>query len=373
MKKIGIITFHSAENSGAALQCVALFKIFQVYGGDPFIIDYQPQYIRDQYKLFINPFIVHTSTGIRLRPIRTMLAYIKQDVLFYRKCIRKVKFANFRNKWMCLSKRYNTYEELCSDAPIADVYVAGSDQIWNKRLTGGHLDPAYFLRFGSDDIGKYGYAISIGSDPAKNSESILSMASCFDVISFREKSVYDYFFSLDTNNKMIHCVDPTLLLSSSEWKSYIHLTSIHQPYILVYALEKNDDFQTIVDNLISKKPDVKVVDISQCNLYLNNVKRMPGFSPSEFLGLINNAEYIITNSFHCTVFSILFHKVFTVIPHKKSNQRIVDLLSNVGLTYRIYDGLEPIHTDNNIDWDNVDQKIDDIKQESVSYIKHILE
>lgn len=374
MKKVGIITFHSAENSGAALQCIALCNAISLYGKDAeaFVIDYQPSYIKKQYKLFINPFLVLKSNGTIGEKTKSFLAYSFQDILFYKKLKRKLKFCKFRKERMILSKQYNSYEDLVNSPPIADIYIAGSDQIWNKDLTGGQYDPAYFLCFGNNNIRKYSYAISIGKNPEIVGDEILHINKDIDVISFREKSVYEYYKSLNNGINVTNSIDPTLLLNKNSWEKIIKRRIIKQKYILVYGLEKNDLFKSAVNNCINLDENIKIIDISQCNLYINKSKCIKGFSPDEFLNYIFYADYVITNSFHCTVFSTIFHKNFYVIPHTKSNNRISDLLENVGLSHRLY------NTNNQLsiikdDWNIVDCKIEKLRSDSINYLKHIIE
>lgn len=372
MKKIGVITFHSAENSGAALQCVALQIALKNVGVDPFVIDYQPNYIRNQYKVLMNPFAeARKRANAGKLDYRAVLAFTLQDLRFMRKLTRKLKFNKFRKKYMKLSRRYNTYEELVSEPPIADAYIAGSDQIWNTKLTGGTYEPAYFLQFGNAKIDKFTYAISVGHDLSiEDVNAIANLGKDISIVSFREMSVTSRFISQFDSEKYVQNIDPTLLISKSDWQKISTAPKYDKPYILVYALEKSDAFSNIIRDIENYR-DYCVIDISQCNLNLyHSVKRRAGFSPDEFLGYIDNADIVITNSFHCTVFSILFHKKFITVPHTRSNGRIFDLLKSVGLENHLYD-LDKLGFIDSTDWNLVDSKVNQYRSASLKYLEKI--
>lgn len=369
MKKVDIITFHSAENSGAALQCLALQETLKKMGADVKIINYQPDYLEEQYKIIINPF----KYADRENYIKSFVAYMLQNIRFIRKLKRKNKFEKFRGKYFKLTKKYTSIEELRNNPPEADIYICGSDQIWNPALTGGDFDPAYFLQFGSKKTHKYSYAVSIGKELYdKEIKEICDLASELIAFSFRESSVYSGFNSAYHEKKIYHSVDPTLLLDNKDWEKYIRKDSVNSRYILVYALEKNELFQKEIEFIKLYDPQLLIMDISQCNLNIRgNVKRIMGFSPDEFLSYIYNAEYIITNSFHCTVFSIIFSKRFVTIKHSRSNTRLVDLLTRLDIENRFYaDESETIFT--SLDKNDIQIKIKKFREESIEYLEQIL-
>lgn len=373
MKKIGVITFHSAENSGAVLQCIALQKAIKKLGGDPYVIDYQPEYVRNQYKIIINPFFEASkkrASGINY--FKSLLAYTLQDIRFMRKLSRKIKFKNFRSKYIKMSGLYKSIEALRMNPPEADVYIAGSDQIWNRQLTGGSFDPAFFLDFGDERVEKYTYAVSTGEVSDDEVERINNASTYFNMVSFRESSIFDEFFSKYKMNKYLQSVDPTLLMDSNDWGDFVDKSKPLKKYILVYALEKNDAFNNIIQ-LLNGGTEYEIIDISQCNIKLqySKIKRMD-FAPNDFLSYIYNAEIILTNSFHCTVFSIIFHKKFIVVPHKKSNTRISDLLLKLKLEEHFYNGtIDSLYK--NIDWKKVDDRIKKYRADSITYLKKIIE
>lgn len=373
MKKIGVITFHSAENSGAALQCIALQKAIEKIGGDPYVIDYQPDFIKKQYRIIINPFFEAKKKDVnRKQYLKSVLAYTLQNIHFNRKLSRKKKFKQFRDMNMRLSDRYSTLDELRQNPPNADIYIAGSDQIWNSSLTGGELDPAFFLTFGDSEVQRFTYAISVGKKLTKEEmKRIYEAAYLIDVISFREKINFNQFNGEYRTKIIRQSVDPTLLINKEDWCNLVRKNINKEPYILVYALEKNDAFKNIIKK-IREETGYSVIDISQCNLHLKKIQeRKMDFAPDEFLTYIYNSSLVITNSFHCTVFSIIFHKDFITVPHKKSNERLSDLLNNLKLEDHFYNK-ETSFMLKTVNWELVDNNIDSYRLDSIEYLKSII-
>lgn len=368
MIEVGIITFHSAENSGAALQCFALQETLKKLGADTHIINYQPSYIRDQYRIFVNPLKKIKNE----QKIKSFIAYSVQNLFLLRRLIRKWKFKAFRKKYFNLTRAYLSLNELIKDPPKADIYICGSDQIWNPTLTGGDFDPAYFLQFGPSQVRRYSYAVSVGKELSEPElEKIYETARTFDGISFRESSVKDKFSEYFQKYKFDVCIDPTLLLDASDWERIIvSEKGRKRKYILVYALERNEAFQQIIDFVKENLGDLDVIDISQCNLKLKKyAKRQLHISPNEFLSYIHDAEFVITNSFHCTVFSVIFKRNFYTIQHSKSNSRLRDFLSNVKLSDRIYEG---IAMDLVVEYDSVDTVLKEYKDSSMQFLEGLI-
>lgn len=367
MKKIKIITFHSAENAGASLQCYALQEMLKRMGCDVQIIDYQPLYLKEQYKIFINPFKHAKKENF----LKSFLAFLFQNIYFVRRLKRKKKYKKFREQYLTLTREYTNVEELRNSPPIADVYICGSDQIWNTNLTGGKFDPAYFLDFGSAEVKRFSYAVSIGKKLLPNEiDAIIDLTNGFKGISFRENSTKDIFLPHVPNEKIFSCVDPTLLLNAKDWEDCMPSRNLkNNEYILVYGLEPDERFQLILDMVKEKFSNVNVMDISQCNLKLKNkTQRKFDFSPNEFLSFIHDAEFVITNSFHCTVFSVIFQKNFYTIPHSKSSNRMRDFLENFKLSNRLYKGQD-------LQWivryDDLDDLIMKYRKKSIQYLRLI--
>lgn len=367
MKNIKIITFHSAENAGASLQCFALQESLKKLGCNVQIIDYQPQYMKDQYRIFVNPFKHVKKNNF----IKSFLAFSFQNIFFIKKIKRKVKYKKFREHFLSLTRKYISYEELQNDPPNGDIYICGSDQIWNPDLTGGLFDPAYFLDFGAPEIKRYSYAVSVGKTLSPyEMHLIVRFTKEFSGISFREKSVKEKFSNLIINERVCTCIDPTLLIDKKDWEDIlVSQKGYKYKYILIYGLGPNKNFQKVLDLAIEKFPDSIVLDLSQYNLKLKGkIHRKFDFSPDEFITLIHNAEFIITNSFHCTVFSVIFQKNFYTLPHLRSSSRMIDFLDNFGLNSRMYNGQEMQW---GVVYEGFDKLISRYKNESFQYLKLI--
>ena len=372
MKKIGVITFHSAENSGAVLQCWALQTALKKLGAAPFVIDYQPDYARKQYQVLLNPFVEAGQRGVKgWRYVRSVLAFTIQDILFYRKLSRQFRFKRFRRKNLDISPCYDSYRQLAESPPEADVYLAGSDQIWNPFLTGGDYDPAFFLRFGSAP--KYTYAVSVGKEPDETDvRQIQTLAKDISTISLREQEACERLAPALGPERVARHLDPTLLLTGEDWMPMVRPPHVPQPYILVYALERNPLFSRALEKL-RQDSSMQLVDISQCNLKLPRTScRMLDFAPDEFLSMVANANLVLTNSFHCTVFSAIFHKPFLVVPHTRSNSRISGLLAALGLEDCLLDETSDFRLPRP-DWTSVEEKIARLRVPSLEYLRQIVE
>ena len=171
-------------------------------------------------------------------------------------------------------------------------------------------------------------------------------------------------------------LDPTLLLSTDEWKS--KLTNIDKQtskYILAYMVQANDEYKKIV-NYLSKKTGLKVIHFDNEKIYDNELKSAYTAEPFEFIDLIKNAEYVVATSFHATVFSIIFSKKFFVVPHLKTGSRITNLLEKLGIEGRIYHKLEEFE---NVDYDfetnyiQVKEKLKEEKEKSIKFLKEAIE
>lgn len=368
MKKIKIITFHSAENAGASLQCYALQESLKKMGCNVQIIDYQPPYLKEQYKVFVNPFKYVKKDNF----IKSFLAFSFQNVFFFRRIKRKVNYKKFRKHFLSLTREYASYEELRKNPPEGDAYICGSDQIWNPSLTGDAFDPAYFLDFGSTETKRYSYAVSIGKSLLPDEiDSIVEFTKKFVRISFRENSVKDIFLNYMISERVCSSIDPTLLIDAKDWEDrMVSSKDYNSKYILVYGLEPNKNFQKLLDSAKERFPDTSVMDLSQCNLRLKGrIQRKFAFSPNEFLSLIHEAEFIITNSFHCTVFSVIFQKNFYTLPHSRSSSRMEDFLDNFKLSDRLYKakGMQWV-----VEYDGFDKLVASYREESLKYLKFII-
>ena len=338
--KIGILTFWwSNDNYGQLLQCYALQKYLRDMGHEAFLIRYKKSSdVKKSSSLFR---IFKIFNPIKLT--RFLTNKKRKSLLLAEQRKNDRHFDNFREKYIVQSEvYYSSYTELCENPPEADVYIAGSDQIWN--FTGISVKEsknalhAMFLDFGNAK--KFSYAASwvMTSLPQEYIEGISPLLSKFDYISVREKKGIQLCASCGRNDAEV-VADPTLLLDAEIYrrlyKENPHRT-VATPFILLYMLNNEYDFdiQTVYD--FAARKNLELVYVTG-NGMLDKRTKFYAMIP-EWLYLIDNSEYIVTNSFHCSVFSLLFGKRFGVVPLTGScngmNTRFETLFSDYGILPR---------------------------------------
>ena len=363
MANIKIITFHSVDNYGAVLQCVALNQYLKSLGHNVSTIDYRPQYLASAsyYKpvFYTTQYVYqHSKKNNVLKAISAGLRTIWHNVnrATNQAYLKKHKaFRTFLEDNVSLTKKYKTYEKLKNNPPEADWYIVGSDQLWSYKILNG-LDPAYFLRFGKAK--KAAYAISAGTEfnnPQFLTE-ISKLTEDFSVIGCRETLL------TESIKKSVKCecrdvLDPVFLLNATEWERYCKTNSSAEEYVLVYKLGRHDvEFEETLDYVRGK---YKIVDISpiqtmKSDCYDNTC------GPSEFLGYIRNAKIVITDSFHATAFSLIFQRKFVSIIHSEKQDRVSDLLKRFDLEDVLVNDMREIEdaVKANIDYVKINEAID---------------
>ena len=386
--KIGLINFHYAYNYGAVLQCTALKRKLEDMGNEVCVIDYRPAYQQQYYVSHPNPFssalwayrkFKRQSMRCTLyhmvgRFVRVALSYGEANK---RRKLRE-RFEPFTEKHLNLTRRYKAYNELKENAPLCDAYVCGSDQLWNPSVTWG-LDPAYFLNFGPENIKRIAYAISPCSplDVGEYSEELRKYTKVLNNISLRESEKQNELESL-LGRSIDVCQDPTLFLRENEYTDYESaIPEDTGSYILVYAFsdDKYNDSLYRTARIVSERLGLEVIDISlDTFVWPFEVKRKYGVSPGEFLSYIKNAAFIVTNSFHGTVFSIVYHKTFLTIPKNGTSSRMSELLSSLGMSDRLVliDNIENALFNDNIDYEDVDVKLEKLCGHGQTYLESSL-
>ncbi len=333
MKKVGIITIHRIYNYGSVLQAFALQKVCEVMGYYTEIIDY----------IFPNEY---HKTKSKKSDYKIKQVSIKSKILKYLYIIQL--FEQHRNIKSFIKKRlhlssnvYISSDDLKEHCQKYDIYITGSDQLWNPRYTYG--DTSFFLDFAPDDSRKIAYAASFGSNQIDNryNEIIRKYLKCYDCLSVRESSGMKIIKSFIQKEVEV-VLDPTLLLDASEWSKYAVKPKKKEKYILCYFLNYTFDPFPYIDNLaahISEITGYHIVRIARPPLKFVNRKTqfVVNASPEEFLGWIQNAELVLTTSFHGTAFAVNFSvPVFSVIESKSSlDSRQLDFLKDIGLENRI--------------------------------------
>lgn len=332
--RIDVITCHNVYNYGASLQAYALSRYLTVLGHEVKIIDYNPVYLEHYY------LWGHVNPKYQSVPLKLAYNFAKfpgrlKDYFFNQ---RKKNFDCFTKEHLCLTmKKYHTFHDLKVNPPEADIYIAGSDQIWNTLFSNGK-DPAFYLQFGEADTKRVSYAASFGSNQLAYgyADRIKSWLSCFDQISIREQSGLEILRSLGFGSA-IQAVDPVFLLESDVWEKLIEDSKVGEEYILFYGFE-GDESALKEAFQFAHKHGLKLYSMNKTE-FCDNCFDDKG--PLTFLKLIKNASLIISSSFHATAFSLIFEKDFWVFKRKGSiNTRMIDLLDMIGLQNRL---IQPEH------------------------------
>lgn len=361
---IKTITCHDVYNVGASLQAYALMKYLEELGNDVSIIDYKPNYLSHHYELF------YADNPAYRKNVLTKLLYVVAKLpvkLSQQK--RKRIFNNFTRKYLKLTKRYESNEELKRNCPYADIYIAGSDQIWNPLFQNGK-DPAFYLDFAPDTSVKATYAASfaVNSFPVELVDKTAKMLNKMDFISVREKTGLDVLEQLGITN-CCEVLDPVFLLPKEQWNDVSSEKKIiKEKYVLVYDFEKSDVIRAIAQKIAQEK-QLKVVTLFKTNYSDINYTSA---GPLEFLNLVRNAEYIISNSFHATAFAVIFEKKFCVVGRKENiNSRMVDLLCKIGLSNQYVTSSECIPY--TIDYSQVNEQLGFYIKYSKNFLHEVLE
>lgn len=247
---------------------------------------------------------------------------------------RRNRTINFKNNYIRFSKRYSDMSELLSHPPVKDIYISGSDQVFNPN---GKYALVYYLAFDKKGGKKVAYAPSLGIEQFNDTQQqfIYQHIQDFDALSCRETVGAKFLSSLV--GKDVPCVvDPTLLLSKEEWHSIAIKPTQNHKYIFVYDLNGAENLIYMAHEL-KKKHNLPIVCLtSKAHKFYKVDLQIYDAGPREFIGWIENAEYVITDSFHGTIFSLIFGKEFyTYIALEKTSSRIVNLLNECSISERI--------------------------------------
>ena len=359
--KASIITLHYINHYGSLLQTYATCYMFNKLGIETEIIDYQRPNASEKQQILD---ALHVR-GISINSIRGMIYATVKRIENY----KRHKFSeDFKRKYITFTRHYVNYDDLCSDPPAADVYCTGSDQTWNSIYNGGLL-PAYYLRFAPNGKKRIGYAVSIGMEKYPENERKLAAEYIKDyaAVSVRESSALDIIRDLGYNN-VSQIVDPTLAMSKEEWSPLIARRKIKEKYIIIYKLNSIPEIEEFAD-ILARKTGCKIVRMSY---YLNHFKYQGKmvYSPSveEFLSLINYAEYVITDSFHCLAFSLNFQKEFYAFFPDEYNSRLKSLMELTGTLSRRVNDVNYYNTDP-INYDYVNKTLERERKRSEAFIR----
>ena len=331
--KIGILTWLHNGNYGSILQAYALQKALRNQGYQTENIDYAPSTVKKVENLIKN------KNSLKLF-LEKWDAYCAKKVAGSPRELseKQKKFDDFRENYINITQRYSSPKEVATIDGEFDAYICGSDQIWSPVL----LNPVFYFDFLSDTERKIAYACSFGvsSIKGKKATKITNYLNRFDYISVRESSGCEIVKSL-TGNVVPVMPDPTLLLQRTDWDKVSRYNLNLNNYIFCYFLSWNEDYWKYVENVSQQLGYQIVIVPSVKQTYQVDAKILKNIGPEEWVGLVKNASYVITDSFHGTVFSIIYNKPFTLLKRfsddnpRSQNSRIYTLLEHYNLTNRL--------------------------------------
>lgn len=367
MKSVGIITIHNTQNNyGGALQCFGLYQYLYSKGFDVELIDLHRRNAAD----YVDS-VRYMPMRVKLN-VRTKIKGLIKEFLG----IRQLRNPQFTPNWnpvagkrfeafnsmMKMSEPYSFIPDLYANPPHYDVYMAGSDQLWNP--TQPYCLEPYFLTFVKDkNAKKVSYATSIGITELWPREKKMfgKWLQSFDHISVREQQACDLINNI-TRREITRVPDPTFLLDNSQWKKMAVAPECDADYILVFSLGRekcilnkaieiaralNLQVKVIDQNFPSgtKYPDIDIIDDA---------------GPLEFIGWIKHARLVLTDSFHCTVFSLITNtrNFYTYIsPAADRGSRIKDMLEIYSLTDHIVHTMDEIPAPSSLEPIKIDHKL----------------
>lgn len=285
------------------------------------------------------------------------------------------KFQNFWKRHIKKTQRYHSIEELQANPPIADVYLVGSDQVWNPILTKS-LAPAFFLKFGKNDINRVSYASSFGSNTWTGDFELTKIAQeqlkKFKYVSCRETSGVKLLkdtFNIDAKQVL----DPTLL-----HKDYSELIGIpkERNTLVYYPLSPFPEIERFCKEM-AKALGKEYVNCNEKKYLIGKVVwQRPGIE--EWVKSIAEASLVITPSFHGLAFSLIYHRQFIIVQNPnggKVSSRITNLLESLGLSDRFFSSIEDVLKSNiwecPIDYISVETKLQELRNKSYSFLKSI--
>lgn len=344
--KIDIITLHRVRNYGSSLQTLATQRFFEENGCEAEIIDYYPERYTS---LGLLKRLKYKSERLEHNPVLLLAARMVISVSYLRK---KLVFDKFLKKHIKLTPAtYRSEEELEANVPAADIYCTGSDQVWNSHWNEG-VDYPFYLKFLPDGSRRFSFASSIGNEKLGGEEAsvVTPMLEKYEMISVREDAGVEVIENLGLKARQL--LDPTLLFPAEKWQDYVSDRFSGKKYVVTYNLHHDkrlDDYA----NALAAKHGLKVFNISY-NFHDIVRKGTLKWCPKieEYLGLIRDAAYVVTDSFHATVFSVLFKKQLTVIYPEIASSRIRSILNLLGMQDRGFEDTPPIEAaDSPIDFD----------------------
>ncbi len=325
--KVGILTYHHTTNYGATLQAYALWKVIKSQGYDVELVDYRPYKAIRYYTRELIP--VNRSLRFNRRALANLLKAWKMRRFLLSKLQLSSKKSYSRAGLKQFHQQYN-------------VLICGSDQIWCISALRG-FDPSYFLDFASNQTTrKISYAASFGDTETLggNREKICKLIAHFAAISVRD-SHSSQLVHQECGRQAVRLLDPTFLI---EYDKMALAPKVKKEYLLIYRQGRLTLEEESFVRLVAKTKSLAIVSIGNYSKVAH--KNLISVSPGEWIGFFKEASYVITNTYHGTIFSIIFRKLFTTFVTINKSNKVMDLLNHLRLENRAFirgAQLEPVH------------------------------
>tara|TARA_B100000989_G_C19523226_1_gene465362 strand:- start:728 stop:1825 length:1098 start_codon:yes stop_codon:yes gene_type:complete len=354
LKKTATLTFQNTENYGALLQAYALQKKLLSMGVENEVLNYHCEYLGKPY-------------GFSALKRKGVIRYFLGIAYSLVRIPRKANFKKFRS--LIKMTRALRLDDLNSLNESFDAFIAGSDQVWNDSIT--NFDSSYYLDFVDSPEKKMSYAASFGFEtiPENLKTKYRELLKEFSIFNMREESgVKNIEMLLNKSANLV--LDPTMLLTREEWEKVSTPSVRKNKYILVYQTTTSSFLVNIVKKLsISTGYKVICIPFPLGGFLKSRLELTAG--PSEWIGLIRDAEIVITDSFHGSAFSILYNKEFYVCLTDGAT-RITNLLNLFTLNNRICNEYPKLDLNEKINWDRVNKKLIEERHKSVECLEAML-
>lgn len=374
---VGVCIKYFHENYGGMLQAFATTKMLEKRGISYELIRYEKRYSVIQKIKFIPRLFNSVLMKDKKEALNKKLGMRKHPEFAKNDAIRMEAFHKFRaEKFTHLAEPSVGYANLCKDARKYDAVITGSDQLWSPA---GLPTNFYNLMFVPDDIKKISYASSfgVGQIPWYQKKRTAQFINRIQYVSMRENRGREIVKEL-TGRDVPTILDPVFSLSKEEWDAQIPVERIYdEPYIFAYFLGENPAFREDVKKL-AKETGLKIVALRHLDQFVETDETFGDYAPydvapDKFLNLIRGAEYVCTDSFHGTCFSIINKKKFMIFNRYSDaskvskNSRIDSLCANLGVTDRRYAG-DIMTIKNDINYDDVYTRLDKEMESTNKYL-----
>ena len=330
---IAIITYSCAFNYGAMLQTYGLYSYLKESGHTPTVIDYIPE----RYNIDSPDYADKAMSRTRLWKYFPVLKPLWKRIRLSEMKTNRSIFRSFLEKNVHLTKRYYSLDELQASPPCADIYITGSDQVWNSDfIWSGVIDEPYYLAFLPDSIPKISYASSFGKNRLKEEERNVTQKylAKYKSLSVRESSGLSILSNLGLLAAEV--ADPTILAGPETFRKLVLDKTPQKPFMILFLITYKDYIHDMCRE-VAEKNGVELITIipdvyqgkkcrSSDKLVLPTVE--------EWIGYFKEASYVVTDSFHATAFSIMFERQFSTCTAAGYNGRITNILKKVGLEER---------------------------------------